>query len=294
MPRSLPLAVALGPEAALAHTGAEHALSFAAGLQASLTGLDHMLAMVAVGLWAGLDGGRALWVWPVAFVGVMVLGGSLGFAGIAVPMVEAGILASVVSGAAGAGGGARAGRSWCGSGRCLRPAAWPRARRRAAERGRSGDLRGGFRHRHGACCTPSASAWPTSPATRTDGSPCGRGCGWSRLPASPGDALRRRRMIPGEVITAPGDIELNAGRPVDHAHRRQHRRPADPGRLALSFRRDQRGPAVRPRQGARPPPRHRRRHRRALRARPDARRAAGAVRRRPPGVRLPGKVMGAL
>ena len=46
-------------------------------------------------------------------------------------------------------------------------------------------------------------------------------------------------MIPGEVITAAGDIELNAGRAVDHAHRRQHRRPADPGRLALSLRRDQ-------------------------------------------------------
>ena len=88
--------VALGPESALAHTGAEHALSFAAGFKHPLTGLDHMLAMVAVGLWAGLVGGRALWVWPVAFVGVMVLGGSLGFSGIAVPMVEAGILASVV------------------------------------------------------------------------------------------------------------------------------------------------------------------------------------------------------
>ena len=46
-------------------------------------------------------------------------------------------------------------------------------------------------------------------------------------------------MIPGEIITAPGDIELNAGPRGDHPHRRQHRRPADPGRLALPFRRNQ-------------------------------------------------------
>jgi urease accessory protein len=86
----------LGSNAALAHTGAEHALSFASGFAHPLTGLDHMLAMVAVGLWARLNGGRALWAWPAAFVGVMVLGGALGMAGIGLPMVEAGILASVV------------------------------------------------------------------------------------------------------------------------------------------------------------------------------------------------------
>ena len=89
-------AIALGSGAALAHTGVEHALSFASGFTHAWTGLDHMLAMVAVGLWAGLNGGRALWAWPVAFVGVMVLGGALGIAGIALPMVESGILASVV------------------------------------------------------------------------------------------------------------------------------------------------------------------------------------------------------
>ena len=66
------------------------------GFTHPFTGLDHMLAMVAVGLWAGLNGGRALWAWPAAFVGVMVLGGALGIAGVAVPMVEPGILASVV------------------------------------------------------------------------------------------------------------------------------------------------------------------------------------------------------
>ena len=66
-----------------------------------------MLAMVAVGLWAGLNGGRALWAWPVAFVGVMVLGGALGIAGIAVP--HGGSRHSRLGGRArpaGAGGGA--------------------------------------------------------------------------------------------------------------------------------------------------------------------------------------------
>jgi urease accessory protein len=85
-----------GSVPALAHTGLEHAVSFAAGFKHPWTGLDHMLAMVAVGLWAGLNGGRALWVWPAAFVGVMIAGGALGIADVQVPLVEPGILASIV------------------------------------------------------------------------------------------------------------------------------------------------------------------------------------------------------
>lgn len=81
---------------ALAHTGLEHAVSFASGFKHPWTGLDHMLAMVAVGLWAGLNGGRALWAWPAAFVGVMAAGGAIGIAGVPMPMVELGILASVI------------------------------------------------------------------------------------------------------------------------------------------------------------------------------------------------------
>ena len=53
--------------------------------------------MVAVGLWAALKGGRALWVWPATFVGVMLVGGALGMAHVPLPFVEPGILASVVA-----------------------------------------------------------------------------------------------------------------------------------------------------------------------------------------------------
>jgi urease accessory protein len=82
--------------AALAHTGVDHDYSFLAGLSHPFTGLDHMLAMLSVGLWAGLVGGRALWAWPVAFVGMMLAGGVLGAAEIWLPLIEPGILASVV------------------------------------------------------------------------------------------------------------------------------------------------------------------------------------------------------
>jgi urease accessory protein len=71
-------------------------MSFAAGLAHPLSGLDHIAVMVSVGLWAALKGGRAL-VWPAAFVGVMLIGGALGMMHAPVPLVESGILASVVA-----------------------------------------------------------------------------------------------------------------------------------------------------------------------------------------------------
>lgn len=82
---------------AFAHVGVGSTSGFAAGFAHPLSGLDHMTVMVAVGLWAALKGGRALWVWPATFVGVMLAGGALGMAHVPVPFVEPGILASVVA-----------------------------------------------------------------------------------------------------------------------------------------------------------------------------------------------------
>lgn len=74
---------------------AEHG-SFAAGFSHPLFGIDHILAMVAVGLWASMLGGRALIAVPLAFVGVMVLGFIAALNGLSLPYVEPIILTSVV------------------------------------------------------------------------------------------------------------------------------------------------------------------------------------------------------
>src|SRR5262249_29766957 len=66
------------------------------GLAHPIHGLDHILAMVAVGLWAVQLGGRARWLVPASFVSVMALGGVLGMAGVAMPFAEQGIFASVL------------------------------------------------------------------------------------------------------------------------------------------------------------------------------------------------------
>jgi urease accessory protein len=89
--------LALGAGPALAHPGHVEASSFLSGVAHPLSGLDHIAVMIAVGLWAALKGGRALWVWPAAFVGLMLVGGALGMAHVALPFVEPGILASVVA-----------------------------------------------------------------------------------------------------------------------------------------------------------------------------------------------------
>jgi len=81
---------------ALAHTGIGTTAAFDAGIAHPFSGLDHMLAMVAVGLWAGLRGGKALWLWPAAFVGGMALGGLLGIVQMPLLFVEHGIVASIV------------------------------------------------------------------------------------------------------------------------------------------------------------------------------------------------------
>lgn len=81
---------------ALAHVDpAEHG-SFAAGLTHPIFGLDHVLAMVTVGMWAALIGGRAIWAVPATFVLMMIVGFVVALAGIALPFVEPTILASVI------------------------------------------------------------------------------------------------------------------------------------------------------------------------------------------------------
>ncbi len=81
---------------AQAHTGVGSTSGFLHGIEHPLGGLDHLLAMVAIGLWAAQLGGRAMWALPATFVSVMALGGLLGMVGISVPFVEFGILASVL------------------------------------------------------------------------------------------------------------------------------------------------------------------------------------------------------
>jgi urease accessory protein len=82
---------------AFAHLDPSDHGSFMSGFSHPLFGLDHIVVMVAVGLWAAAIGGRALWIVPGAFVGTMALGYLLALGGVALPFVEPVILASVVA-----------------------------------------------------------------------------------------------------------------------------------------------------------------------------------------------------
>lgn len=84
------------PSLAHAHVGAGDTHGFVHGFAHPLGGLDHLCAMIAVGLWAAQMGGRAIWAVPLTFVSVMVLGGMLGMAQLQVPFIEQGIVASVL------------------------------------------------------------------------------------------------------------------------------------------------------------------------------------------------------
>ncbi|MCX8996612.1 HupE/UreJ family protein [Rhizobiaceae bacterium BDR2-2] len=88
------LAVTVAP--AFAHLNPEEHGSFMAGVSHPLFGADHILAMLAVGLWASQIGGRGLWTVPAAFVSMMTLGFLMAVSGIALPFVEPAILASVI------------------------------------------------------------------------------------------------------------------------------------------------------------------------------------------------------
>ena len=95
---TLALASLAGP--ALAHDGAGAVGGFAAGFMHPILGWDHVVAMVAVGLWGAFLGRPAIWVLPVVFPLVMAVGGALGVAGVPLPGVETGIaLSALVLGA---------------------------------------------------------------------------------------------------------------------------------------------------------------------------------------------------
>ncbi|GAB6388341.1 HupE/UreJ family protein [Stutzerimonas marianensis] len=89
-------ALLLSPALAVAHPGHDHA-GIMSGLAHPVFGLDHLLAMLAVGLWAAQQTGTARWALPLTFVATMLLGGLLGFAGVEMPLVETGIAGSVLA-----------------------------------------------------------------------------------------------------------------------------------------------------------------------------------------------------
>jgi len=82
--------------AALAHTRGGEGTGFLAGLAHPVSGLDHVLAMIAVGLWGAQLGPPAVWLLPVTFPMVMAFGGTLGLVGVKIPGIEIGIALSAI------------------------------------------------------------------------------------------------------------------------------------------------------------------------------------------------------
>lgn len=96
----LALLVFILPATASAHSAEGTIGGFLSGFKHPLTGLDHIVAMVAVGLWGAFLGGRAMWTLPVVFPVVMAMGGALGIMGVPMPGVETGIaLSGIILGA---------------------------------------------------------------------------------------------------------------------------------------------------------------------------------------------------
>lgn len=88
-------AASLLPGAAFAHPGHE-LTGLSAGLAHPFLGTDHLLAMLAVGVWAALQPANRAWQGPALFITMLAAGAALGLAGISLPFVEPGILASVM------------------------------------------------------------------------------------------------------------------------------------------------------------------------------------------------------
>jgi urease accessory protein len=81
---------------ASAHEGAGISGGFFSGFMHPILGWDHVVAMVAVGLWGAFLGSPAIWILPVVFPLVMAFGGALGVMGVPIPAIETGIAASAV------------------------------------------------------------------------------------------------------------------------------------------------------------------------------------------------------
>jgi Hydrogenase/urease accessory protein len=90
------VALLLAPSVAFAHPGHGEGGSLLAGFIHPFSGIDHLLAMTAVGLFAANLGGRALWAVPATFVAMMALGGVFGAAGVSLPFAETAIALSVL------------------------------------------------------------------------------------------------------------------------------------------------------------------------------------------------------
>lgn len=84
------------PAAVFAHTRGGEATGFLAGLAHPVSGLDHVVAMIAVGLWGAQLGPPAIWLLPVTFPMVMAFGGTLGLLGVKIPGIEIGIALSAI------------------------------------------------------------------------------------------------------------------------------------------------------------------------------------------------------
>src|SRR6476620_7990033 len=90
------LALCLVPTTTFAHVGIGSTSGFIHGFIHPLSGLDHQLAMILVGVFAYRLGGRALCLVPLTFVTVMAFGGFLGIMGVRIPFIELGIALSVI------------------------------------------------------------------------------------------------------------------------------------------------------------------------------------------------------
>ena len=87
----------LAPAAAFAHPGLDHIHGIVSGFVHPFGGIDHIMAMIAIGVFAAQLGGCALWLVPLAFVGTIAAAGAFGMAGYSIPYIETGIALSVLA-----------------------------------------------------------------------------------------------------------------------------------------------------------------------------------------------------